>query len=80
MDAQNHPAVRRGTWWLRSQTSYLAVLLVVLGLLLLRDPTGLNILGAVALFIGAGLSLFTGHRMVKALRHEYRYQDEEPTS
>lgn len=79
MDARNHPAVRRGTWWLRSQWSYLAILLVVLGLLLLRDPTGLNVLGAVALFIGAGLSLFIGHKLVKGLRHEYRYQDDEPT-
>jgi hypothetical protein len=52
---------------------------VVLGLLLLRDPTGPAILGAVALFIGAGLALFTGHKLVRGLRHEYRYQDDEPT-
>lgn len=80
MDARNHPAVRRGTWWLRSQWAALAVALVGLGLLLLRDPTGRNILGAVALFMGAGLSLFIGHRLVKSLRREYRYHDDESSS
>jgi hypothetical protein len=80
MDPRNHPDVRHGTGWIWSQWSHLAVLLVVLGLLLLRDPTGLHVLGAIALFMGAGLSLFIGHKLVKDLRHEYRYQDDEPTS
>jgi hypothetical protein len=31
-------------------------------------------------FLGAGLSLFIGHKLVKGLRHEYRYQDDEPIS
>ncbi len=40
--------MRAGSEWLRSQWGYLAVLLAVIGILLLRDPTALHILGAVA--------------------------------
>ena len=78
MDAKNHPTVRRGTGWLRYQARSLAVILLALGILLLRDPTALHILGAVACTAGAGLSVFLGEKQVKSLRHEYRYEDDEP--
>lgn len=78
MDARNHPAVRGGTGSIRQQAVSLAIILVVLGILLLRDPTALHILGTAGCAVGAGLSLYLGERQVKSLRHEYRYEDEEP--
>ena len=80
MDATNHPTVRRGTGWLRCQAISLAVILVALALilLLLRDPSPLKALGAVGCLAVAGLSIWFGEKQVKSLRHEYRYEDEEP--
>ena len=78
MDAKNHPTVRRGTGWLRNQSIYAAVIFVALGIvLLLRDPTVLQVLGAVGCFAVAGLFIYLGEKQVKSLRHEYRYEDEE---
>ena len=79
MDAKNHPTVRRGTGWLRHQAISLAVVMVALALaLLLRDPSPLTVLGAVGCVAVAGLSIWFGEKQVKSLRHEYRYEDEEP--
>lgn len=78
MDARNHPTVRRGTGWFRHQARSLAILLIAIGIVLLRDPTALHILGTAGCAVGAGLSLYLGERQVKSLRHEYRYEDEEP--
>ena len=78
MDAKNHPTVRRGTGWLRHQSIYAAVVLVALGIVLfVRNPNALQILGGVGCIAGAGLSIYFGEKQVKALRHEYRYEDEE---
>ena len=77
MDAKNHPTVRRGTGWLRHQPLYLAVILVVVGIALLLDPTALHILGGVGCIAAAGLSVYLGEKQVKSLRHEYRYEDEK---
>ncbi len=78
MDSRNHPTVRRGTRWWRRQSWTLAILLTFIGILLLRDPTGWSIGGAVACMGGAGLSIYLGEIMVKKLRHEHRYKVDEP--
>jgi hypothetical protein len=68
--------VRRGTRLLRSQWISLAVMLIVLGVaVLVRGMTSLPVLAALACFTGAALSLWVGERMIRNLRHEYRYQD-----
>ena len=78
MDAKNHPTVRHGTGWLRCQGWSAAVLFAGLAILLLRDPSALHVLGAVALVAGAGLSIRWVEKEVKRLRYEYRYSDDEP--
>lgn len=80
MDAREHPTVRRGTRFFRGKWGYLSIILVALGIgLLVKEQPPLSILGAIACFAGAGLSIWLGEWMVKDLRHEYRYEDEEPT-
>ena len=76
MDPKNHPTVRRGTRWWRCQSWTLAILLTFFAILLLRDPMDWSILGAVACTAGAGLSIYLGEKMVKGLRHAYRYKIE----
>ncbi|MDN3905824.1 hypothetical protein [Arthrobacter sp. YD2] len=80
MDARNHPAVRRGTGWWRFQTGLAAVVFWGLAILLLREPTVLHVLGAVACIAGAGLALYFGQQQIRKLRHDYRYKDTEPSS
>lgn len=77
--ARHHPTVRRGALFLRGQWIGLAVVLIVLGVVVLvRGLTALPILAALACFLGAGLSLWVGRRMVRNLRREYRYEEENP--
>ena len=80
MDARNHPTVRRGTGWWRRKSWTLTILLSGIGILLLRDPTALNIFGTAACIAGAGLTVYLGEKQVKTLRHEYRYEDDGSTS
>ena len=70
--------MRRGTRWWRRQSWTLAIILTFIGILLLRDPTGWSIGGAVACMGEAGLSIYLGEIMVKKLRHEHRYKVDEP--
>jgi arginine exporter protein ArgO len=75
-NARHHPTVRRGTRLLRSQWISLAVMLIVLGVaVLVQGMTSSPVLAALACFTGATLSLWMGERMIRDLRHEYRYQD-----
>jgi hypothetical protein len=75
-NARHHPTVRRGTRLLRSQWISLAVILIVLGVaVLVQGMTSLQVLAALACFSGAALSPWVGERMIRNLRHEYRYQD-----
>jgi membrane protein DedA with SNARE-associated domain len=75
-NARHHPTVRRGTRVLRSQWISLAVILIVLGVaVLVQGMTSLPALAALACFTGAALSVWVGERMIRDLRHEYRYQD-----
>jgi hypothetical protein len=79
MNARNHPTVRRGAPYLRGKSGYLALILVALGIaLLVKEQPPLSILGAMGCFAGAGFSLWVGEWMVKDLRHEYRYENDEP--
>lgn len=77
--ARHHPIVRRGTLFLCGQWIGLAVVLIVLGVVVLvRGLTALPIFAALACFLGGGLSLWVGWWMVRNLRHEYRYEKEDP--
>ncbi|MHA7209586.1 hypothetical protein [Arthrobacter sp. MDT1-65] len=78
MDERDHPAVRRGTRLFRGKGAYLALILIALGIVtLVRDLTAVPVLSAIGCFVGAGLSLWFGERLVKDLRHEYRYEDKD---
>ena len=76
-DQRHHPTVRNGSAWPRDQARWFAALLVFAGILLVFEPTGLHILGALGCLVGAGLALFLGKKQVKSLRHEYRYEHDD---
>ncbi|MEB7504982.1 hypothetical protein [Arthrobacter koreensis] len=77
MDPRNHPTVRRGTSWWRYQSVIGSVVLLGLAVLLLREPALMNVLGALACALATGLLIYFSEKQIKALRREYRYEDED---
>ena len=77
MDPLDHPTVRRGTRWWRCQSVSGSVVLLTLAVLLLREPVLMNVLGALACALAAGLIIYFSEKQIKVLRREYRYEDED---
>ena len=76
-DEFTHPTVRRGTIWWRAQIVAITLAVAALVFAALRNPsTELTIGAGVAVAVGAFL-IFMVTKQIKALRHEYRYTDEE---
>lgn len=72
-----HPTVRRGTIWWTIQILVIAFLVVALVVLAIWKPSSPAIIAAgIALVLGP-LLIFMGTKQIKALRHGYRYTDEE---
>jgi hypothetical protein len=73
-----HPTVRRGTiWWTTQSLAYGGLTLVLVFLAFWKPSTGATVAALVALALGP-LLIFMAIKQVKALRHEYRYTDDDP--
>lgn len=74
--ASIHPTVRRGTIWWRLQLIALGGIAAAFTVLALQDPSpGRLVIAVVAVAISALFSLMA-MKQIKALRHEYRYDND----
>ncbi|MBG6192438.1 hypothetical protein IWX64_003410 [Arthrobacter sp. CAN_A212] len=71
-----HPTVRRGTIWWTMQSIAVGGLIVALVFLAFWKPSTETTIAAAAALILGPLLIFMAIKQIKALRHEYRYSDE----
>jgi uncharacterized membrane protein len=79
MKAWVHPTVRRGTiYWTAQAVAFTGAALVFI-LLALQTPTVEHLWWAGLAVIAVVLSWFLARKMIKDLRHEFRYEDDNTT-
>jgi uncharacterized membrane protein len=75
-----HPTVRRGTIYWTAQALGFSGAVAILIFLALQNPTFERLWWAGLGVIAAILGWFLARKMIKDLRHEYRYEEDDNTT
>lgn len=71
-----HPQERRSRIYFSAQIFVPVIAMIVIPIILLQDPAQDHVLISAAVLVIGAVVIFLGIRVLKNLRHEYRYEDD----